>query len=355
VARRTVLVAGLLLATCCPAVAAAPPYPNNTSAPTVNPRAEPRQVGQTLTVERGGWETAPSPATTSYTYVWLRCGIACQPIAGASGEAYTIVPADVGSRLRARVTANCSAPGVCRPSEAESAATGVVLADPVNESPPEISGEPRRGQRLAASAGFWRSSGSLSFSYQWRRCDPGGNACVDIPGATRAQYVTALADLRRTLRVAVTGQSQSGRSATATSGYTAPIARSGPAPRRVSRGLRLLSPFPTIVVAGVVTPSGSAFREFSIRGPRTASVRIHCRGRGCPFRSRRFRLRKRRVRVRSLQRALGAGARITVVVARRGFIGKYSRFRIRAGRVPARTDACLRPGERRPSRCPRRR
>ena len=275
-------------------------------------------------------------------------------MAVAGGESYTIAPADAGARLKVQVTANCSTPAVCRPSSADTAATGVVLADPLNESPPQISGEPRRGRRLTASVGFWRSPGNLSFAYQWRRCDPGGGSCVDIPGATRADYVAAVADLRRTLRVGITAQSSTGRSASATSGATAPIARVGPVAPLRGR-LRLLRPFPTIVVAGVVTPSGSAFREFSIRGPRTATVRIRCRGRSCPYRSRRFRPRKRRVRVRSLQRRLRAGTRIVVIVGRRGYIGKYSRFRIRAGRVPARRDACLRPGARRPSRCPKRR
>jgi hypothetical protein len=42
-----------------------------------------------------------------------------------------------------------------------------------------------------------------------------------------------------------------------------------------------------------------------------------------------------------------------VTVTRRGFIGKFSRFRFRVGKVPRRQDRCLAFGARKPKRCPR--
>jgi hypothetical protein len=64
-------------------------------------------------------------------------------------------------------------------------------------------------------------------------------------------------------------------------------------------------------------------------------------------------MRRARVRVRALERQLRAGIVLDVTVTRSGFIGKYSRFRIRRGKVPLKRNLCLRPGARKPTRCPR--
>jgi hypothetical protein len=51
-------------------------------------------------------------------------------------------------------------------------------------------------------------------------------------------------------------------------------------------------------------------------------------------------------------RLLRAGATLRVLVSSPGSVGKYTRFRIRRGRVPARRDRCLPPGGTIPIRCP---
>jgi hypothetical protein len=53
-----------------------------------------------------------------------------------------------------------------------------------------------------------------------------------------------------------------------------------------------------------------------------------------------------------LERFLRAGTRITIRVRRQARIGKYVRFEVRAGRPPARRDACVLPGDPRPVGCP---
>jgi hypothetical protein len=58
--------------------------------------------------------------------------------------------------------------------------------------------------------------------------------------------------------------------------------------------------------------------------------------------------------VPSLERVWAAGPVLEVTVTRRGFVGKFSRFRFRAGNVPRRQDLCLAPGAAKPTRCPRR-
>ena len=57
-------------------------------------------------------------------------------------------------------------------------------------------------------------------------------------------------------------------------------------------------------------------------------------------------------RIRALERYLPARTRVTIRVTKAGFIGKYVRITIRDGRAPARRDACLLPGRKRPRSCP---
>ncbi len=70
-------------------------------------------VGQTLFASLGGW-TGTSPI--AYAYEWLRCGTdggtssgsGCTAIAGATNSQYALSAADLGQRLRVRVTARNS-------------------------------------------------------------------------------------------------------------------------------------------------------------------------------------------------------------------------------------------------------
>jgi hypothetical protein len=335
------------------AAVAAPPYPENNSPPQVQ-GPEPRQEGQTLRANPGTWTPAPQSEMT-FAYQWIRCsGAQCEAIPGATQQSYAVAPGEVGRRVKVRVTGNCTLPmPACQPMARDSSMTAVILPDPRNEAPPEISGEAAEGQILSASAGFWRSVAPLVFGYQWLSCDRGGGACSNVPGATGARYRLTAGDVGRTFRVGVTARNSRPREATTFSAATGQIQKAaGPAPRP-RRGVRLLSPFPRIVLAGVLTRSGVALSEFSVRGPRGTLVTIRCRGRGCPFSLRRLRMRRSPSRIGALERSLPAGLTLSVTVTRRGFIGKYSRFRIRRGKIPARADRCLRPGARRPSRCPR--
>jgi hypothetical protein len=293
---------------------------------------------------------------------WLRCNTAagaCQPVAGATGTTYALGSADTGTRIRVRETATCAVTSpACQPVTSDSSPTATVLPDPNNEAAPQISGPAQVGQLLSASVGFWRSPFSLSFSYQWIRCDASGVTCSDLPGSTGPDYRVLPADTGATLRMVVTASNPRPRRRTSVSAPTLPIAAPPPPPvkkKTPKRGrLRLLSPFPRIVIAGLVSRSGAELTEFTVRGARGALIRVSCRGRGCPFRTRRLLMRGARVRIRSLERAWRAGPVLEVTVTRRGFIGKFSRFRFRAGNVPRRQDLCIAPGSARPSRCPRR-
>jgi YD repeat-containing protein len=116
----------------------------------------------------------------------------------------------------------------------------------------------------------------------------------------------------------------------------------------------LMSPFPVVRLAGEVRSRGTRIARFAVRAAPGAKVTVRCRGRSCPLRRSARRARSRSVRFRRLERVLRPGTRISVSVTKAGEIGKYTRFRIRARKAPARLDRCLVPGDDDPTRCPRR-
>ena len=90
--------------------ATTPQAPRNTFLPFISGTMA---VGQTLFASLGGW-TGTSPI--AYAYEWLRCGTdggtssgsGCTAIAGATNSQYVLTAADLGQRLRVRVTARNS-------------------------------------------------------------------------------------------------------------------------------------------------------------------------------------------------------------------------------------------------------
>src|SRR3954447_7389010 len=102
-------------------------------------------------------------------------------------------------------------------------------AKPVNTAAPKITGNAaQEGQTLSASPGTWTSASTLSYDYQWRRCDRQGDGCSNINGADSSTYQLKAADVGHTIRVRITATNSDG-SATASSGPTA-VVRSNATP-----------------------------------------------------------------------------------------------------------------------------
>lgn len=124
------------------------------------------------------------------------------------------------------------------------------------------------------------------------------------------------------------------------------------------RGPSLLAPFPVVRVAGVAFAGGLRLRLLSVQqAPAGALVRVRCRGRGCPLHG------ARRTTVagphgvpaivfHSFERFLRPGAVVEVFVTKPGTLGKYTRLRVRRGRVPERVDLCLDAAGATPIACP---
>jgi|SRR5579859_1569528 len=197
--------------------AAASGAPVNTSLPTIRGTA---QKGHTLTANPGQWSgTTPM----SFTYHWQRCdsiGKSCAFI-NDFGRHHTLNSADVGNTVRVVVTAKNSA----GTGTAASAPTAVVAQPtaPANSAMPVISGSPQIGQTLTVSTGTWTGPGTITYAFQWLRCDQTGGACTAITGATQKSYTLTSADVGHSLRAKVTATNDNG-STSATTVPTAVIA-----------------------------------------------------------------------------------------------------------------------------------
>jgi uncharacterized protein YukE len=193
-------------------VAAQPPV--NTVLPVISGTTT---DGSTLSVNQGTW-TGTTPIT--YAYQWQRCdsaGANCVDIAGQTTSSHLLVGADVGQRLRVRVTAT----NVAGNASVDTLPTAVIAAQPpANTVLPQANGTTQDGDTLTAANGTWTGTTPISYAYQWLRCDSAGANCVNIAGATAGNYVLTASDVGHRIRVRVTGTNVAG-SAAATSPATA--------------------------------------------------------------------------------------------------------------------------------------
>jgi Bacterial Ig-like domain len=122
----------------------------------------------------------------------------------------------------------------------------------------------------------------------------------------------------------------------------------------------LMQPFPVVRIAGSARSSSVRIMLFTVQAPVGARVSVTCRGRGCPGKGQAFVVSAggrgqggaSLVSLARFERTLKAGAVLEVRVSKAGQIGKYTRFKIRRGRLPERLDACLAPTGTTPMTCP---
>jgi hypothetical protein len=182
---------------------AATAVPQNTAEPRISGSAE---QGRRLSASRGTW----TGGSLSYAFRWVRCGVGgglpdgsdCVAISGATASTYVLAAADVGFRMRVRVTAT-------NPDGSRTVAsnpTGTVVGPPVLVRPPGVSGSVLVGSVVTADPGRWSGRQPITFAYQWLRCNSAGGECAPIAGATGRTYRVTSADVGRKLRFNVTAR-----------------------------------------------------------------------------------------------------------------------------------------------------
>jgi hypothetical protein len=173
--------------------------------------------------------------------------------------------------------------------------------------------------------------------------DGGPGDVFETQGASVPHVYTTPGEKQANMRVAIEGKVQA---------VVTKTIDVNPRPvERVAAPSRM-SPFPRVRIAGQLLPWGARVRLLAVRAPPGAVVTARCHGEGCPLRALRRHASTQPVRIRGLERHLMAGIRLEILVRQHGLVGKYTRFRIRAGlRPPLRVDRCLLPGRRTPIRC----
>ncbi len=166
------------------------------------------EVGQTIGVTRGVWAGA-RPVT--YDVQWRRCdtsGDSCSDISGATDQTYEPVSADIGSTLRAVVTATN---GSGSDSATSDPSSPVPTLTPYVISPPWLDHSGAGiGVTIVGSDGYWGGLAPITFAYQWQRCESDGSDCVDISGETSASYTTVEADDGHAVKLIVTATNSAG-------------------------------------------------------------------------------------------------------------------------------------------------
>lgn len=145
--------------------------------------------GVTLQAVTGSWGVAG----VSFAYQWLRAGNA---IKGAEASSYALTPDDIGHQIAVRVTGSKQGYPIV---EMESAPTAKVAGASFTAPMPVISGTPKYGQTLTATAGTWQPAPS-SLQVQWLRDGK------PIAGANASSYRLVAADVDARISVSVTAK-----------------------------------------------------------------------------------------------------------------------------------------------------
>lgn len=167
--------------------------------------------------------------------------------------------------------------------------SAAIQVAPVNTAPPTISGTAREGETLTANNGTWTSTSTITYSYQWLRCDKDGGSCSNIGGATEKTYALKNSDEGSTIRVRVTARNADGSTARTTT-PTAVVADKGPGapPPPPPGGTGCPTGTGPIGVAGIAPPArllvdGQRIIPSPVGGStRSVTVRFHvsaCGGR----------------------------------------------------------------------------
>jgi hypothetical protein len=66
------------------------------------------------------------------------------------------------------------------------------------------------GKRLTGLSGTWAGFGTISYRFQWYRCNAAGAACLSVHGATAPSYAVNAKDVGKTLGLTVSGTDSTG-------------------------------------------------------------------------------------------------------------------------------------------------
>jgi hypothetical protein len=91
------------------------------------------------------------------------------------------------------------------------AAPGVAhAAGPTPTAGPTVTGTAQQGKKLTALTGTWLGSGTITYAFQWYRCDADAAHCSSIHGSTKSTYTQVAKDVGHSLGLTVHAADSSG-------------------------------------------------------------------------------------------------------------------------------------------------
>jgi hypothetical protein len=170
------------------------PLPGDNTKPAISGNPS---VGQMLSCDPGSWSGSPT-----FTFQWLRDG---SPVAGATGQQYTVTSDDQGHSLACLVTATNNkgaAQATSDPVAVPAPSTPAGVTKPASSGAPSIPPTGKAGATVTCNPGTW--SGSPNFAFAWLR---NGTA---IAGATAQAYTLQAADAGKAIVCRVTATNSGG-------------------------------------------------------------------------------------------------------------------------------------------------
>lgn len=197
---------------------------------------------------------------------------------------------------------------------------------------------PRVGEPVSLLSTSTAGSSPLT-SFAWATTPTGPFDLVGVAGST-----TFTSPGEHLIRLQVT----------AADGLSSTVSNEVPVLRRATG---LMDPFPVVSLAGAYSAHGVDLKLLRVQVPLGAHVIVSCEGRACPLAWEKYEAAPGHgslvpVEFHRFERVMPAGVVIRVRVSQSEEIGKLTRFLIRAGRPPVRTDTCLSPTGQKPVACP---
>ena len=134
---------------------------------------------------------------------------------------------------------------------------------------------------------------------------------------------------------------------------------SGVATQQIPVSFPLMRPFPVVRIVTTRAAGRIRLKLLSVVAPAGATVTVTCTGKRCPLRSLSKVVPRPKAKSAAVpaisfarfQRVLPAGVALEIRITAAGQVGKFTRFAIRKGKLPLRSDACLNGKEPKPVPC----
>jgi hypothetical protein len=114
----------------------------------------------------------------------------------------------------------------------------------------------------------------------------------------------------------------------------------------------MIKPFPEVHLSGRLTATGARITVLTVKVPKGVTVTVRCSGKGCPMRQ--LAHASAVWHAKAFETELRAGTKLTITIAKPGYITTVTTITIRRGTAPRRSDMCRFPGSGKLRSCPKR-